>query len=368
MNPFPMRSTQKVWLLTGRLGDNGPPRRIPVKGKPFTIGRRSTSILPIPNQTVSGDHAELRDECGTLWLRDLYSTNGTYVNGVRVARPIQLYENDVVQFGEIVFRIGRCQGDSPEGTESEDVGWRAAALARFNKLVHSGGITPHFQPIVELSSEATIGIEALLRCNIKGLETPDEMFSAATRLDLVGELSETARYRGASVSSSTLPELELFLNSHPQESYSRLENSMIRLREHTPGRHITLEIHEASIRNIEDLKRLHQTLKKLDIRLALDDFGSGHERLRELVESPPDVLKFDMSVTRNIDAAPTEKQRTVAALVRIAHDVGAASLAEGIETKEEAVTCRQLGFQLAQGFYFGRPSAIEECKVEAVLL
>jgi EAL domain-containing protein (putative c-di-GMP-specific phosphodiesterase class I) len=93
----------------------------------------------------------------------------------------------------------------------------------------------------------------------------------------------------------------------------------------------------------------------------LNDFGVGQTRLSELIEAPPDYLKFDMSLIRGIEKAPVERPRMLGSLVRIVLDLGINPLAEGIETSEEAEVCRSLGFQTVQGFYFGRPTPLESC-------
>ncbi len=70
---------------------------------------------------------------------------------------------------------------------------------------------------------------------------------------------------------------------------------------------------------------------------------------------PPHVLKFDMQLIRGIDKAACSRQELLATLVRIAQDLGATPLAEGVETQGEHATCCQLGFQLGQGYHYSRP-------------
>jgi EAL domain-containing protein (putative c-di-GMP-specific phosphodiesterase class I) len=97
-------------------------------------------------------------------------------------------------------------------------------------------------------------------------------------------------------------------------------------------------------------------LEALDIRLAYDDFGAGQARLLELAEVPPDYLKFDMDLTRGIAVSTFAKQHMLGSLAQVANDLGVATVVEGVETAEERDACLQLGFELGQGFLFGRPS------------
>ena len=73
-----------------------------------------------------------------------------------------------------------------------------------------------------------------------------------------------------------------------------------------------------------------------EIGLAYDDFGAGQARLVELVDVPPDYLKFDMRLVQNLDSASLERQRMLASLVKMVHDLGITPLAEGIETEERS--------------------------------
>lgn len=93
--------------------------------------------------------------------------------------------------------------------------------------------------------------------------------------------------------------------------------------------------------------------------LAFDDFGAGQARLTELVEVHPEYLKFDMSLIRSIDQAPKDKVQMVRSLVHMAADLGIIPLAEGVETQGERDACVDIGFQLGQGYLFGKPVPIK---------
>jgi EAL domain-containing protein (putative c-di-GMP-specific phosphodiesterase class I) len=121
-----------------------------------------------------------------------------------------------------------------------------------------------------------------------------------------------------------------------------------------------LEVHEDALADVSVMRRLRDELNRLDIQLGYDDFGSGTARLHELAEVPPDVLKFDQKLIQGIDKASPHRQAMVRRLVSLVNDLGITSLAEGVETAEEAGFCRQAGFAFAQGFFFGKPASIEQ--------
>jgi EAL domain-containing protein (putative c-di-GMP-specific phosphodiesterase class I) len=117
-----------------------------------------------------------------------------------------------------------------------------------------------------------------------------------------------------------------------------------------------LELHEAAITCVHSLSELAKRLADLDIELAYDDFGAGQARLAELATARPHYVKFDMCLIRSLDTADPNRLRMVRTLVTMVKDLGILSLAEGIETAAEADACKELGFELAQGYYFGYPA------------
>ena len=94
------------------------------------------------------------------------------------------------------------------------------------------------------------------------------------------------------------------------------------------------------------MKTLRAALNELDVRMAYDDFGAGQDRLLDLAEVPPDYLKFDARLIRDIHLAPPSRRQMVGVLVKMVRDLNIAPLAEGVESAEESETCQTLGFAL----------------------
>jgi EAL domain-containing protein (putative c-di-GMP-specific phosphodiesterase class I) len=352
------KTVEATWLLSGQLSADQSVRSIPVSSSPFLIGRHGHAALTIPCATVSGVHAELRIEGGELWVKDLGSTNGTFVNGARLDGESILHSGDLLQFAEIVFRVSLDRGHVDAKTMAGDSTDRALALIQFDKLISERAVLPHFQPIIDYRNDEVAGYEILGRSRLFGLGTPHAMFSAAAVLDLESELSRMMRTEGMYCSATLPGNPLLFVNTHPTELCEQgvLEFSLRELREQSPQTRIVLEIHEAAVTCVRQMCEIRALLNELDMGLAYDDFGAGQARIVELGEAPPDYLKFDIELIRDIDHASPERQRMLASLVNIVGDLGIASLAEGVETAAEDVTCRQMGFNFAQGFLYGKPA------------
>ncbi len=162
----------------------------------------------------------------------------------------------------------------------------------------------------------------------------------------------------------------IFLNAHPTEAVNyRLEQSLRDLRRSAPQLNIAIEIQEEVVSDKASMLKFRSLLRELDMQLVYDDFGADQARLVQLVEAPPDFLKFDNELIRGIDASSERHRELVRSLIEAVHRLGIASVAEGVETESEADTCAELGFQLAQGFFFGRPdsiAALVEAAAEAI--
>jgi EAL domain-containing protein (putative c-di-GMP-specific phosphodiesterase class I) len=244
------------------------------------------------------------------------------------------------------------------GTIAENVCDQALALVQFDRLMSERLVKPHFQNIVELKDSCVVGFEILGRGSVFGLESVGAMFQAAEQLSLEVELSRLLRWEGIRVGRDLPERPTLFVNTHPREmeDAAGLIDSLRKVRELTGNTALVLEIHESSVTNPALMQSLHAALRDLNILLAYDDFGSGQARLAELIEARPDFVKFDISLIRGIDAANEPRRRMMETLVQMVRDLDIRALAEGIETASEAAACKELGFDLAQGFFYGRPS------------
>jgi EAL domain-containing protein (putative c-di-GMP-specific phosphodiesterase class I) len=352
-----LQTKRVTWLLSGQLADDQPLRHIRVDSSRFLVGRKPEASLCIPSPTVSREHAELTVVDRELLLRDLGSTNGTYVNGTRIQAPCTVRHGDLLQFGQVVFRAVQQSADSGPQTIQDDSCDRALALIQFDQLMTQRAVVPHFQPIVAMSDRKVLGYEVLARSRFFGLKDPHSMFAAARVLNLEGELSRIFREEGMRTGKILPAKHCLFVNTHPAEieDLDLLIFSLTELRQLEPQRPLVLEIHEAAVTCGEEMRTLRTALQQLKIGLAYDDFGAGQARLVELVDVPPDYLKFDMKLVQNLHVASAERRRMLESLVKMVLELGITPLAEGIETAGDHEVCREMGFGLGQGFFYGYP-------------
>lgn len=365
--PAPSATTNVIWSLRGRVDDTVTARDWVIDVCPFVIGRRGGLQLTLSRPTVSQMHAEITRQGDEVWVRDLGSTNGTYVNGCPVLEPTQLGDGDLIQFADAAFRVNCAAipvaSSSRHGTEirTEQSCDRAFTLMQFDKLMSQRAVVPYFQPVVVMATGERVGYEVLGRSRLWGLQTPKDMFLAASQLNLEAELSRMLRTAGVERGMQTLRAPNLFVNTHPAElTEFGLLDSLRELRTKFPDQPVTLEVHEAAVVDVAKMKELHDVLEELDFRLAFDDFGAGQSRLVELIDVHPDFVKFDIRLIRCVDTAPKRQQQMLASLVQMTRELGIVPLAEGVETEGEHETCMNLGFELGQGYFYGKPASAQE--------
>ena len=343
------------WILYGHLHENSQAIKMKIESQPFRIGRHQDNSACLQNGTVSGYHAEIVAAGEQMLLRDCGSTNGTLLNGRRLKTIEPLRDGDIIHFGEVMFVVRQEADTDRAGTETIDALGDAIAQVQLSTLINRPGVQPFFQPIVELGTHQRIGFEVLTRSQLIGLETPDKMFRVAAQQTKEAALSRVCRVEGMKASDKLDPEMSFYLNTHPAElNTPDLFDSLYLLREYHPEANIVLEIHESGVTSVDYLKQLQGVLQELNMGLAYDDFGAGQARLAELIEVPPDILKFDVKLVQGLPTASEARRSTVAGLIKIVTDLGVQTLAEGIETQEEAEICGELGFELAQGYLFGK--------------
>jgi len=345
-----------------------PAHRIVLDPLPFRLGRSATANYTIYSPQVSKEHTEIFRAGKEFRIRDLGSTNGTFVNGVRV-KESPLVSGDIIHVATKELRFGCEPAEATDDygnlntqpAESQAPTSLIRGSAHLREMLTQHHARALFQPIVHLDTGELMGFEALGRGAHSELSvSPLELFRLAGQCNLACELSRLFRMVALNEVGRLPENAALFFNLHPSEmGNSFLIDSLRQLKDRLrPGQRIVLEVHEGMVADLKTMHWLRDQVKELGFGLAYDDFGAGQSRLAELAEVPPDYLKFDMSLIRGIDTAEGRRE-VVQALNRVSHELGVQTLAEGIEREEEARVCRELGCHYGQGYLFGRPQPSE---------
>jgi EAL domain-containing protein (putative c-di-GMP-specific phosphodiesterase class I) len=340
---------------------------IPLDHFPFRIGRCSTADFTIYSRQVSKDHTEISRLADEFRIRDLGSTNGTFVNGQRIIEA-PLVNGDIIHIAQKEFRFSfRPTGPLNESDKfvTDSISSQLPfsmihGIEHLRELLVQHRVSVVFQPIHHLQTNRILGYEALGRGAHDELSAnPCDLFRLAEHCRLATELSRLFRMV-ALEEAARLPGSPLvFFNVHPSEmeKESFVQSLAEASSDLRASERMVLEIHEDVVADTATLTRFRDQTRELGILLAYDDFGTGQARLAELTEVPPDFVKLDMALIRGIDGAKA-RQELIHALNRLSSDLGVQVIAEGIETPEEAKTCQQIGCRYGQGFLLGRPQPV----------
>lgn len=352
---------ERSWFLIGSLPKTDGLAQIPIAKVPFTIGRLPSNDLCLPSHNISKTHADIIVTVEAALVRDLGSTNGTFVNGKRITAATPVGEGDLVQFADIEFRVGCANARPGEQTAVADRPEDGWLISQMHQVINHDRFTIAFQPIVRADGMRMEAVEALVRCQVAGLESPLQLFDAAGRLGMEERLSTLCRTKAVRLLTPHPVSVELFLNTDPREYLGpELIRSLARLRDQAAGRRLVIEIHEQAVPDLSAMREFRSALRDLNIGLAYDDFGVGQSRLLEMASVPPDYLKFDRSLLLDCALACSSHYALLQSLLKHASDCGVATVAEGLESREAVDACRELGFTYFQGNLLGWPVPREQ--------
>ena len=125
-----------------------------------------------------------------------------------------------------------------------------------------------------------------------------------------------------------------------------------------PAKYLELEVTESTIQT-EGNMDIFQQVRALGVTIAIDDFGTGYSSLASLKQLPVDCLKIDRIFVMDLEANP-HTSMLLGTIIGMANALNCSLVAEGIETKQQALILHGLGCRLVQGFYFSRPVAADD--------
>jgi diguanylate cyclase (GGDEF)-like protein/PAS domain S-box-containing protein len=233
-----------------------------------------------------------------------------------------------------------------------------------------------YQPIVALQTGGTVGFEALVRWSHpeRGLLFPDEFIPLAEETGLIVPLGQWVLREACGAARSWQeaarggPPCFVSVNLSVRE-FSRAD-LVERVRKvlgefGIPPSSLRLEITESLIMDDPEAAVARcRGLRELGVGIDIDDFGTGYSSLSYLRRFPVDALKIDRSFVSRMDEH-TEDLEIVRAIVSLATTLHIGTVAEGVETPEQAEKLRSLGCELGQGYLFARPLAREEAIARA---
>jgi diguanylate cyclase (GGDEF)-like protein len=239
-----------------------------------------------------------------------------------------------------------------------------------HRAIERGELRVYYQPMVELSSDLVVGVEALVRWQHpdRGLMLPAQFIPLAEETGQIVELGEWVLREACMQHRRWMAEhkhdapLRLSVNLSARQLAqpdcvadvaSALEDTGMAAAE------LCLEITESVV--VQDTEMAIQALDALraqGVLIGIDDFGTGYASLTLLKRIPADLLKVDRSFVAGLGSDPQDTP-IVRSVVGLAEALGLAAVAEGVETSEQLAELRDVECRFAQGFHFARPMPAE---------
>lgn len=243
---------------------------------------------------------------------------------------------------------------------------RVSMVSKARMALNEDRILPFYQPKVSLHTGQVIGFEALLRWehSEKGIQLPDTIAAAFDNVDVATGISE--RMLGCVIADMrrwldegiafghvgiNASAIEFGHNNFAERVLERLAAANI------PARYLEIEVTERVFlgRGAEYVGRALDLFSSAGVRIALDDFGTGYASLSHLKKFPVDVIKIDRSFVRDLADDPDDAA-IIRAVANLGRSLGIKTVAEGIETAQQAAFVAAQGCDEGQGYLFGRPA------------
>jgi len=235
-------------------------------------------------------------------------------------------------------------------------------LAKIRQGLELHEFVPFFQPKVDLKTGKAVGMEALARWRAGGnLVNPGDFIPLAEESGLIVPMArqiyeiafkETVRLRAAG------HDLYLSVNLAPfQLRYENFLAELIQMQERSglSPEFIEFEVTESSLmENVEKSKNVLQSLSGAGFTVSIDDFGTGYSSLQYLKQLPLNALKIDMAFVSGI-GIDIDDETLIRTIVLMAKQFGLSIVAEGVEEKFQEEFLAELGCDLGQGYYYGKP-------------
>ncbi len=356
------------WLQRETPGKD--PEQIEMTEFPFIIGRNESCDFQILSSRVSREHAEfVRDGAG-FRLRDLKSTNGTFVNGQRIDEA-RLNDGDLVVIADVEFTFHRgieaaratvthvMTGTQPASGEEDAFRDLIHAVRAHHETLLHRATRNRFQPIVDLKDGKYVGYEAISRPARPVESDSAQRLLAATDCRLTERLSHLHRMVAAEHVAKVSDVTMLFVNLQPAEvGADSIPDSLRRLQQLAGGKQIVAEIPDSAVVDIPYFRDFRNRLRDLGVGVAYDGFAGSPHQIKAQREFAPDYLKLAPVLARGVDRS-TQRQQQIQALVDAASQIGVRLIADGVHTENEAQTCASLGCKYGQGDHFGRAQTID---------
>lgn len=232
-------------------------------------------------------------------------------------------------------------------------------LKEVGRVIDENLFDYHFQPIVSAVDGEIYSYEALMRPKSSLCPSPYHIMKYAELTERLNDIERATFLNILGIIDDGKEKFSgrrVFINSIPKTKLSDDDNMRVNslLEKHSDM--VVVEMTEQSELDDNEFSKIKEQYKRMNIKIAVDDYGTGYSNVQNLIRYMPDYVKIDRSLLTEIQNS-SKKRHFVREIVEFCHDNGILALAEGVETAEELRTVILLGVDLIQGYYTSRPNA-----------
>jgi EAL domain-containing protein (putative c-di-GMP-specific phosphodiesterase class I) len=338
----------------------GPAQKTLLVSFPFSIGRNDATDLPITSTRVSREHAAIVRAVDTYRVRDLDSTNGTFVNGQRIEEAT-LTDGDILLIADVEFTFFSGNLQAPRKTVTQVIGFREAdstnlqatdlvrTLRRLQETVLQGSQRVEYQSVFDLVRGQPMGYEAHPGWAHGPLASETDRLLLTKHPRLSTRLRESF-WLLAAESVLERPALKLFLPLEARDmEHDVIEGLLERLSTILPDfSPLVLELPDSAVNDLPYFHELYSHVRSRGAGLCYRDFAAGKARLDELAKSPPDFLRLGRSLMRGVwnDA---HRRAHCFEVVQACREMECEAIAIDVESEEQTELLRTMGCRFGTG-------------------
>jgi EAL domain-containing protein (putative c-di-GMP-specific phosphodiesterase class I) len=336
------------------------------------LGTRSTVVIPLLRDdvvfgvlAVGSRSPEAFGDADVIALAQMSQLISMTLG---IAEHFLRLDAELAQVTSLARTVGEGRGPAPTADRfvlavfDPQAARVAEARERIQAVIDSSEPTVVLQPVIDISTDRIVAVEALARFGALPQRPPNEWFAEAHSVGL-GVPLELRAVANALAVLHVLPEpVAMSLNVGPA---AVLDPAMLELLSwHDPTRLILELTEHDAVDCYEPLVETLGDLRRSGVRLSVDDAGAGFSSLRHIMKLAPDFIKLDRELVAGIDVDPVRRALT-RALLDFAVETGAQVVAEGVETADELAVIRDFGVPYAQGFHLARPAPANQLRLTA---
>ena len=242
-------------------------------------------------------------------------------------------------------------------------------IESFETAMEKNWIKVYYQPVIRMSSQKITAVEALARWDdpVKGMISPGEFIPVLSSHHLLykldGYMIQQVCAEFAKKKEAGFPIVPVSVNFSAQDFDHTdvalvLETTIKKFG--VDPEHIIVEVTEQDIaKGTGHFKSQLEKIRSNGHRIWIDDFGSGYSSLNVFAQYDIDRIKFDMGLLHHLDDNNGANRKIMAALTHACIEMGVHTLAEGVETDEQLLFLKNIGCEMAQGYYFFKPEPLD---------